>query len=177
MFELELVAGMTATALCFLKGRVRKGFACTAAAVAAFGAAIVYAASTEGDLAEPGTGIVLTVGVALWTATAIVLAWPKAEPGSFWQRRRTVDTAGRLLRDLQPRERRVNRAVAGAVAGLTPAMLFVAVVMSTLEGDEAQLGFLGLYMAAVGIAGGAWIGYQWLPRRSLPSAPKKRQPV
>lgn len=180
MFELVIVIGVGATAMCFLKGYPGRGALSTLLAVVLVGAVVGRALSTESEMGDTTTAVVFAVGAAIWAVAAVWLAWPKALPGSALARQDAVDAAGNLLRGLQPARRRIARLVLGGLLGLLPGVAFIAAITATLEGDEAQLAFLGIPIALIGLVFGAGVGYRWVPRRLLglpPPPPREHSRV
>lgn len=174
MFELPLLVGLGAIVVCFLKGRPVR-----ATVTLLVGAILVVGGVAFTDTARgPGLDI---IGVAAFAAAALWAALPPGEPGSPWVRAAAVDEHGRRRIDLEPRSRRRERAVTGALLGLAPAVVYVAVVMAVVEifdlsGDTAQIGFLGIPFALLGLLAGAVVGFHWVPR-GAPPAPEEPAPA
>jgi hypothetical protein len=159
-FELLLLVAAAAAITCFLKGRPGKGLVVLVVLIGGTAAALAFSSAATDLILMP-----LVAGIALF------LAWPPAQPASYWDRHGAVDSYGSRLIDAEPESRRWARAVAGAVIGLLPGVLFtagVAVVDAVvgLTGDQAQIGFLGIPVAFFGMIGGALIGRHWVPRRA-----------
>jgi hypothetical protein len=173
MFELSLFVGLGAIVVCFLKGRWAEGLAAAAIGAALVGVLIVRGDTSAGDISAL-TLAVINVGFPAFAIVAALLAWPSAKPDTYWDRRSAADADGILLLDKERPSRRVGRMVLGAFLGLVPALVFMFSVFLTLEGDSAQIGFLGLPVGLFGMLFGGWIGYNWLPRTA--PAETEREP-
>lgn len=180
--ELFLIVGLGAVVVTVLKGHPWY-----ALGVIALGGLLVAALVVRGDSGAADvsllTQVLLLGGFPLWGLAAVVAATRPAVAMSPWERRRAVDASGHRILDAEPPGRRFARSLAGAAIGALPAIAFMALVIAVAEtGDQAQLAFLGLPIGAFGTLIGGWIGYTWVPRRSVPPAghhpePSSPQPV
>ncbi len=171
--ELFALIGVAALVVTVLKGR-----AWVAAVLVAAAAGLVVLVALRGDVSagdvSTTTLVLVTAGTPLWALVAVLVAARPATTDSQWTRRRTVDASGRPLLASQPVRRRLGRAVLGAILGALPAVTLMAVVLAVADtGDEAQIAFVGIPFGAFGIAVGALIGYQWLPRSALGDAGRR----
>lgn len=165
MFLPSLVLGLGAAVVAFLKHRWRNGFVALG-----LGAGLVALLIAQGDASaahvSTETMLILQVGFPLYAIASILLAWPAARENSFWVRSKATDADGNLLVSQQSPASRFGHSVLGAFLGVSPAVAFTLVVAAWAEtGDEAQLGFIAIPFALIGVLFGAWVGYCWVPRR------------
>jgi hypothetical protein len=176
MFELPVLVGLIATVFCFLKGRWRAGLGAIGIAILLLAAMLIRGAESTSDPSQL-TSLLFFLGVPVWAVVSLILAMQSAEPGSFWDRRSATDVGGNHLLAQEPFVARLGRSVLGAFLGLLPAVVFMVAVLSTLEGDDAQIGFIGLPFGLLGLLFGGWIGFDWLPKGHVAEAHSARQPV
>lgn len=174
MLELPVLIGLVATVFCFLKGRRRAGLAAIATGVLLLATIVA--------LGDPGAGetpalnsFLWSLGMPLWAVVTLVLMWPAAEPGSYWDRRFAVDGEGNRLLAHEPLLARFRRSLVGGLVGVLPAVVFMVGAASSLEGDDAQIGFIGIPLGLFGLLLGGWIGFNWVPRQAIANGIRMHQ--
>ncbi|MDH3499187.1 MAG: hypothetical protein OEM97_03615 [Acidimicrobiia bacterium] len=165
MFLPSLIVGLAATVVAFLKNRWRNGFIALGIGAGMVGLLVARGDASAGDIST-GTILLSDIGFPLYAIASFLLALPAARPHSFWDRRKATVADGTLLLEQQSPASRFGRSVLGAFLGASPAVVFTLIVAAWVEtGDEAQLGFIAIPFAVIGVVFGAWAGYHWLPRQ------------
>jgi hypothetical protein len=162
--ELLVLVGIVAVVVTVLKGHPWPAIGVLAVGVGLIVAIAVRGDATHGDVSTL-TQTLMVVGFPVWSLLAVGVAVRPSTPTSPWARRNATDASGRPLMAAEPVPRRLGRALFGALVGLLPAAVFMAVAIATADtGDEAQLGFVGIPFGFLGAVLGAVIGFNWPPR-------------
>jgi len=172
--ELFLPVSLVAAVVCFLKGNLRAAYAVVGSGLALIAAIVVLEQGSEDVPAA--ISVLLTGGFMAWAVLAVVAASRPAQPRSAWDRQSAVDPAGRRILDQEPMARRIVRTLLGGIAGTLPAVIFMALVIALADtGDEAQLAFIGIPIAMLGLLLGSWIGFNWVPRHKVENRSTQRR--
>ena len=178
MIVFAFLIGLGASAVCFLKGRIRNGSIALALAALVLGPIMMIGLD---DPSEPTTEVATTllsvVGLPLVALVSIALALPAAKEGSFAKRRVSVNADERRRLAAVPTQNRVGRALLGGAVGAIPALTFTALTLTTLGGFGAKIVSAGQRPALLGIIIGCWVGVNWVTKAEAGDSVRGKEPV